>query len=157
MTLALLEAAIDAMYAYLSANIVAKTAVINARYSDAYTLEDIAAWYKGAIPINWPLTPSICIVGGAQDLSDVARLGVNDVDIVVMHGDPDPEVRFRKLCRYVVVILELLESGNNSSYSYIYQMRDKIKLSDVVLDKKNDKPYLQAISIPITLSRQETY
>ena len=156
MTLGLLEAAIDALYAYLSGNIAAKLNVIDARHSD-FTLEDIKAWYQGALPFNYPEVPSVTIAGrtnrlNRSELGDDTIEVQNYIDVIVIVGDADPETRFRRLCRYALAVVELLKDGE-ATYGYTHYFEDEIGLSDILATPD----FLQAVRIPIRLWKDEDY
>ena len=54
MTIAMIEAAVDALATYLQANITAKVTELNVRYSDSVALVDPKAWYIGSYPHSIP-------------------------------------------------------------------------------------------------------
>ena len=154
MTLYLLEKAVDQLYSYLSANIVAKIAALNLRYPDD-TLGGISTWYKGSLPIVTPANPSISI--HATDLVPVQRMGStlqvsNGISIVIIIGSDVVEKRFRRLCRYTIGILELLQTGE-ATIGYKIKLSDRISLTETMATP----PFLQGVIIPIVLDQIETY
>jgi len=155
MTLELLEGALDALYQYLSAGMDSKVAALNARYNDTITLESIKKWYPGALPFNYPETPSIAISGvklspGSQQSPGLFESN-NVFNIVVMVGDAEPEVRFRKLCRYALGIVELL-LPDDVVEGYEVFFEGDFSLSDVL----STPDFLQAINIPVRLHAFES-
>jgi hypothetical protein len=154
MTLVLLEGAISALYSYLHDNIADKLDEIDVRYSDGVILEDIKEWYQGEMPFNFPEVPSISLVGnGWRPGSQQAEfLEVNNlVDIIVMVGDAEPSVRFKRLCRYALAIIELLMAGEDT-YGYTQYFDGDIALSEVL----STPQFLQAIRIPVRLFKIES-
>jgi hypothetical protein len=157
MALELIEAAVDALDTYLETNLPAKITVLNARYADTVILDDIAEWFIGAMPPNAPKFPALIIV--AQN-TEPKRIAINsptltidnDIEIIVVVGSEKIEERFRRLARYAVGIVELLQSGQ-AAYGYRYSLTGAIALSDVM----STPPFLQGISIPIRLSRTESF
>ena len=154
MTIYLLEKAVDQLYAYLYANMVAKIADLNTRYTDDI-LDDIAKWYKGSLPLVNPANPSISI--HATGLVPARRMGatlqvLNGISIVIVVGSDDVEKRFRKLCRYTVGILELLQTGEATT-GYKIVLGDRIALTETMATP----PFLQGVIIPVTLGQVETY
>ena len=150
MPLVLLEGALNSLYQYLYADMENKITELNTRYNDTVTLGSIKKWYPGALPFNYPETPSIAISGvkvtpGSQQSPGLWE-GNNVFNIVAMVGDAEPEVRFRKLCRYALGITELL-LPDNALHGYQVFIEGDISLSDVL----STPDFLQAINIPVRL------
>jgi len=157
MTLGLIEAAVDALHTYLSANFAAKVATLNTRYSDAYPLIDVKTWYKGGLPHVFPEVPSACLLGTSVDVRP-ATMGrastqvMSRIDILFMVGDDSIEARFRKLSRYALGTLELLQAGE-ASYGYRHEIPDVLAISDLLTEPQ----FLQAIRVPVIVRRNESY
>lgn len=154
MSLGLLEAAINALESYLSGNMAAKLDGLDAEYGDL-TLDDISVWYKGALPQAMPSHPSVCLHGEAWDPEEqrhVNLLVANLINIIVFVGDPQEDIRFKKLCRYARAIVELLQEGEDT-YGYEWFLEGRIEPSDSLATP----PFLQAIVIPVSLKKLESY
>ena len=155
MTLALLEAAVDALYSYLNANMADKLDALDTEYGD-FTLDDIKAWYKGALPhASLPEYPSICLLGESWEANDQLSTDLevhNHITVIIFVGDDNEEVRFRKLCRYARAVVELLNSGE-ASYGYTHFIDGRIELSESI----RSEPFLQAVAVPISLQKWEAY
>lgn len=155
MTIRLIEGAVDDLSAYLQAQMPAKVAALNARYADSVTLADIKAYYLGNLPTSTPESPSIVIHGGGFTPNEqrLASLMLADnITLIVFVGDDNVEDRFRRLARYAVGLVELLRTAKDS-ISYV------VKLAGVaaVTEPMNTQPFLQGMTIPITLEASEDY
>lgn len=156
MTLALLEAAIDALQTYLAANIVAKLDALDAEYGD-FTLDDVRAWYKGNVPQAMPQYPSVCLHGEAwnpEEQMDTELYIKNFINLIVFVAEDDEAQRFKKLCRYARAMIELLQEGE-SSYGYIHWLEGRVEVTDALAAP----PFLQAVVVPVSLypASGETY
>ena len=154
MTLELLEGAVDAVADYIEANMAAKVVTLNTRYADTLLTAPVN-YYRGSLPISTP--ESVSVVFHAEDWTPgdqrVANLqSVNNIVIVIFVGDDNVENRFRKLCRYGLGITELLRTGE-STMGYIIRLRGPMALSEPL----NTQPFLQAMTMPISLHAMETY
>ncbi len=156
MTIQLLEKAVEDLKAYLVAQMPAKVVALNARYADSITLEDIKTYYKGNLPQSTPESPSMALVGtnitpGDQRLAHLML--TNSITIAVFVGDDNVETRFVKLCRYSVGIVELLRTAKDSLSTYVVKLAGTI----TVTDPMNTQPFLQGITIPVSLAKAEDY
>lgn len=156
MTLKLLENAVDAIDTYLEANMAAKVAALNTRYGDTM-LVDIKRWYVGGIPASVPESPSVAIHGSSwtPKVQLMAKAGLqitNDISLVVFVGDDNIEDRFRKLCRYVLGLVELLNAGE-TSIGYNIRFNGTVALSDSMVAS----PFLQSMILPVLLEQAENY
>ncbi len=154
MTLTLIEGAIDALYTYLEANMAAKVVAINARYADAYVLENIKTWYRGNFPHSLPEHPSIVLEGAnwtprMQKSTDL--YGNCVINIVVLYGSDKPEDRFRILSRYAIAVIELLNAGQ-ASMGYSFKFVAPVTISDTLVTPQ----FLQGVTIPIALEKMES-
>lgn len=155
MTIELLEAAVDALQSHLEDNMAAKVSELNTRYGDDYELVDIKAWYPGNLPQSTPEAPSVVIHGagfspGDQRLANI--MITNGITVIVFVGDDNVEARFRKLCRYAVGIVELLGTAK-ASIGYITKLSGQVAVTDAM----DTQPFLQGITIPVSLARAEDY
>lgn len=154
MTLGLLEAAISALESYLDANMGAKLDALDTEYGD-FALDDIATYYQGALPREMPEYPSICLHGEAWEPEEQRHLNLlvsSSVNIIIFVGDPDEAVRFKKLCRYARAVVELLQEGE-ATYGYEHVLEGRIEPSDSLATP----PFLQAIVVPVSLKKLESY
>jgi hypothetical protein len=154
MTLRLLEGAVDALSTYLQTNYAAKVLALNARYGGTL-VEAPKAYYLGNMPTSTPESPSVVIHGGAwtPKAQRVQNLHVsNDVSIVVFIGDDNVENRFRKLCRHMLGIVEMLQAGE-ASMAYNIKLVGPMALTEPM----NTQPFLQGMILPILLEQMETY
>ncbi len=155
MTIKLIEEAVVQLHAYLSANIAAKVADLRTRYTDT-ALPDIKAWYLGNIPASAPEYPSVVIHAADWQpgvLQKPTNMDViNTLNLIVFYADPDFELRFRRLSRYCVGLLELCNAGQHT-YGYVFKVTGAVTFWDTM----KPAPYLQGVTIPITLSKGETY
>jgi len=156
MTLKLLEGAVDALDAYLEANMAAKVAAVNARYGDTL-LEDVKIWYKGSLPTATPEAPSIAIHGSgwtpkAQMMAKAGLHVSSGISLIVFVGDDDVERRFRKLCRYVLCLVELVNAGE-AAMAYNVKLNGPAALSDSMATT----PFLQSMIFPVLLEQMENY
>jgi len=154
MTLALLEGAIDALSAYVQANMAAKVTELNTRYGDSLLVEPVK-YYDGSLPASTPSQPSMAFHGEdwMPNEQRLANLYVaNDITIVVFVGDNDVEKRFRKLCRYALGLTELLRTAKDS-IAYVVKLRAAVTLTDSM----DTQPFLQGIMIPVSLEQMEDY
>jgi len=154
MSLTLIEGAVTALKTYLQANLNAKLATLDTEYKD-FSLEQIKHWYTGTMPRQVPETP--CVVLFGEEWEAMTQRGVNlDVknylSIVIFVSDDDEETRWLRLNRYARAIVELLQAGE-SSYGYEHFLEGNIALSDIIKTPE----VLQAISVPISLIKQEAY
>jgi len=157
MTLKAVEEAIRLLDIYLEANIAAKIVVLNARYADSTTLGDIKKWYLGSLPIVTPENPSICLHGtGWTALSAGQRKDsleiANQVDLVIFIGDSVVENRFKKLCRYVIGLLELCQAYEYSS-GYSFSIGGQVRMTDAM----STAPFLAGIIVPIIMTKVEDF
>lgn len=159
MTLALLEAAVDALHTYLKANIEAKVADLNIRYQNTTLpgaqLADIKKWYLGNMTINVPDYPAVIIAGAgwAPKVQRAVSLHVvNDISLIVLVGQDDIEVRFRHLCRYALGLIELCRAGEDSM-GYHVNYLGKVTLTDTL----ETQPFIQGVIIPVTMEQIETF
>jgi len=154
MTLLLLEGAVDALSAYVQANMPDKVAELNARYEDSLLVNPVT-YYDGSLPQSTPTQPSVAFHGEYWTPVEQRRASIyitNNVTIVVFVGDSDVEQRFRKLCRYALGITELLRTAKDS-IDYTVKVGGPVALSDPM----NTQPFLQAIMIPVSLEQFEEY
>lgn len=155
MTFSLMEGAINALYAYLSANIATELDVVDAQFGDSVVLEDIKTWYLGNIPKAVPNYPSIFFNSLPFTPKRNLEKGKVDVeyniDIVILVGWPDEQERFRRLDRYAMAIMQLMEKN---TLTYSYKWRGEIKKSD---EFESNGIWLQAYQMPLQLSRTEKY
>ena len=152
MTLALLEAATDAVKNYLAANMTAKVAALNTRYSD--TLADIKTYYVGELPNRIPESPSVVVRGSGftPTMQRATNMEMTyAIDVVVFFGSDDTERRFRVLCRYVVGLVELLRQAQTAAYH--------IKLAGPVrmTESMATPDFLQGFIISLAVESAETY
>lgn len=155
MSLKLLEGAISALKDYLADNIAAKLDSLDTEYDDSITLDDIAAWYKGNLPQAMPAYPSVCLHGEgwmAEEQRNVNLLVGNFINIIIFVGDPDGQVRFKRLCRYARAVVELLQEGE-VTYGYDHFLEARVEVSDSLAAPPN----LQAIVVPVVLRKLESY
>jgi hypothetical protein len=153
MTLTLLEGAVDALHTYLAAAMAAKVISLNTRYSD--TLPNIKTWYKGNTPISSPEFPSVALVGTGwtPKRQMAAALHVeNEISLIVFYGHNDLEVRFDRLCRYAIGLIELCAAGE-ATLGYTVHFRGRVAVTDVL----EAQPYLQGITIPVILDKAENF
>ena len=153
MTLTLLEGAIDALNTYLTANIMAKVADLNSRYSD--DMPDIKIWYLGNTPTAEPEYPTVVIQGIGMLPKAQRALSLqmqNEVNLIVFVGDDDVEVRFRRLCRYALGLIELCNAGEGSMGYHVY-----FTGAITVTDTMDTQPFLQGIIIPVILEQIEDF
>lgn len=155
MTLSLLEGAIVALHAYLAANIATKLDEIDARFGDGIVLDDIKSWYLGNIPTAVPEYPSIWLDGVRFTPKRNLEKGKIDVDyridIFILIGCTDEQERFKRLDRYAMAIMELMES-NTLTYRYQW-MGDVVKSSEYGINGE----WLQGYKLPLQLSRKESF
>lgn len=154
MTLGLLEAAVSALKDYLDKNMRAKLSALDTEYGDV-VLDNIANWYEGALPQEMPGYPSICLHGEAWEPEEQRGLNLlvaNSINIIIFVGDPDEAVRFKKLCRYARAVVELLQEGEET-YGYEHVLKGRIEPSDSLATP----PFLQAIVVPVSLKKLESY
>jgi hypothetical protein len=153
-TAPLLEGAIDALDAYVEANMAAKITAINAQYGDSL-LETPKGYYLGNVPQELPESPSICFQGEDwnPEMQNLYRLQVsNDINIFVYVGDTDPTQRFRKLSRWAQALAEMLNEGE-ASYGFTHSYRGRVALSDTL----RSPSFLQAVMMPVSLKKTESY
>lgn len=155
MSLGLLEAAIDALESYLSDNMADKLAELTAEYDDGITLDDINTYYKGAFPREIPAHPSAVLHGEAWDPEEQRNVNLlvsNMINVVIFVGDADEAQRFKKLCRYARAVIELLQEGEDT-YGYEHFLEGRVEPSDSLATP----PFLQAIVVPVSLKKLESY
>lgn len=153
MTITALEAAVKALYDYLSANMAAKVTELNTRYSDS--MGNIKHWYAGNMPTAEPEFPSVAIVGYGwtpKRQMSVALHITNDIRLVVFYGADDIEIRFNRLCRYAIGLVELCRTGE-AAIGYQVHLRETVTITDIM----DTQPFLQGIIIPVTLEKSEEY
>jgi hypothetical protein len=153
MTLTALEAAVNALHTYLSTNMAAKVSDLNTRYTD--TMASIKIWYKGNLPTVIPEYPSVAIVGNSwtpKRQMAVALHVTNEIRLTVFYGDEDLEVRFNRLCRYALGLVELCHTGE-ASIGYQVHFKDAIAVTDVL----DAQPFIQGIIIPVILEKSEEF
>jgi hypothetical protein len=154
MTLQLMEGAVNALDAYFEANIAAKVADLNARYPGD-TLVVPKKWYLGNLPTAVPEQPSVCIhvPSVTPKVQRQANIIVaNEVNLFVFVGHADEQVRWRRLCRYMVGLLEMCHTGE-AAMGYHIQLGGKMTITDSM-----DTPdFLQGITVPLALEQAETY
>lgn len=154
MTVTYIEGALDALAAYLQANWAAKVSTLATRYSDA-GLVDAKAWYLGNLPQEAPEYPSIALVGtgvtpGMQFQEQLEQQHGFTIAIIV--GEDNGELRFRRLSRYAVGMLELLQPANGPS-GYRTELNGLAQFTDILAEA----PYLQSLTLPILMNSLETY
>jgi hypothetical protein len=64
----------------------------------------------------------------------------------------DVELRFRRLNRYAIALMELCREGE-ASLGYAMWLGSQIQVTEPM----DTQPYLQGIIIPLTMERQEDY
>lgn len=155
MTIELIEAAVDDLKAYLEAQMPAKITALNTRYGGAITLESIKTYYTGNMPTATPESPSIVVHGGGftpKEQRLASLMLANNVTIVVFVGDDNVETRFRKLARYTVGIVELLRTAKDS-IAYVVKLSGPVDITEPM----NTQPFLQGMTIPVTMEVMENY
>lgn len=155
MTLGLLEAAMDALGGYLETHMANKVTELNARYSDEYALKNVKAWHYGNLPTAMPESPSVVLHGadwrpGMQKPTNLQAVSL--INVLVFVGSDKPEARFRMLCRYALGILELCNAGQ-SEIGYIFRVAGPVALTESLAPPE----FLQAITLPVTIERMETF
>jgi hypothetical protein len=154
MTIELLEYAVDDLSSYLQAQMAAKVAALNARHGDTL-LDDIKTYYIGNMPLSLPEAPAIVLQGESTEPREqrVANLmSTNNITVFVFVGDDNVENRYRKLCRYAVGVVELLRAGEGTM-GYVVAIRGAMALTEPM----NTQPFLQAITVPISMTQMENY
>ena len=154
MTLTLLEGAVDALNTYVQANMAAKISALNTAYGDSLLTAPVA-YYVGNVPDEMPEFPSIALQGDGWTLETQTKYTLevkNNINIYVYVADQDISVRFKKLCRYALAIVELLNTGE-ASYGYTHFITGKVEISDTLAAPS----FLQAIMIPVELCKAEEY
>lgn len=155
MSLALLEAAVEALDTYLEANIAVKITELNTEYEDSL-LVAMKNWYVGQFPRALPEYPCCAIVGEeweALEQSAVNFRVANRITVVIFVGEDKEQVRFQKLCRYARAIVELCEAGD-ASMGYEFYLNGAVRLSEVFTGAE---AWIQAVGIPIILYSFESY
>jgi hypothetical protein len=153
MTLLLLEGAVNTLHTYLAANMAAKVINLNTRYSD--TMEDIKTWYKGNMPISSPEFPSVAIAGSGVVPRVQRALSLHmaaEISLVVFVGHDDIEVRFNRLCRYALGLIELCHTGEHAM-GYHVNFLGRITVTDTL----ETTPFVQGIIIPVTMEQIEDF
>lgn len=111
------ESLIDDMKAYLTTNLAAQLALVDARYSTALDLEDIALWrvddpvtgdMPDAIPVGWIVAPRMTIENWGQTF-DMEQV---DLVIWVLLRDQDPQALRRRCYRTILAIWEVLKQAH---------------------------------------------
>jgi len=155
MTLGLLEAAVDALDTYFQTNMAAKVTALNTEYGDSLLVAPVN-YYQGQFPRALPEYPSMVFAGEAWNPEEQRGVNIhvaNIITIVVFVGDNDEEQRWRKLCRYARLIVELLNDGE-SSYGYEHFLEEEIKLSEPFSGAED---WIQAVGVPVSLHKLEAY
>jgi len=155
MTITLLEAAVDALNTYIKANIAAKITAFNTEYGDSLMVA-MKNYYPGQFPKALPEYPCMVIAGEGwnPETQRAVNLHVkNIITIVVFVADDDEEQRWRKLCRYARLIVELLQEGE-ASYAYEHFLEGEVRLSDPFTGAG---PWIQAVGVPVSLHKLESY
>ncbi len=155
MTLGLTEAAVVALDTYLEAQMAAKVTALNTRYGDAYTLENVKTWYPGYFPLSMPESPSVILHAlnwstRMQKVTDL--LGGVRIDIYPFYGTDKLDVRFRKLCRYALGIIELCNTGQEAM-GYSFRLAGPVALTESMAPPD----FLQGVQIPILLEKMESF
>lgn len=112
MTLALMEAAIAAVYTYLSTNMAAKLDALDTEYAD-WVLADIKAWYRAEVTAV-PEFPSCFILSESTDVKTEGAGWLNSahtITIAYLVSDADTEKLRKRLYRYARATMELLIEG----------------------------------------------
>ncbi|MFA5377466.1 MAG: hypothetical protein WC455_17070 [Dehalococcoidia bacterium] len=157
MTIKLLEEAVVKLDTYLEANIVAKIADLKTRYTDT-TMPAIKKWYLGNVPSAVPESPSIVIHGGDWRVGNMQKPTnlhvINLINLIVFYADDKFELRFRRLCRYSLGLIELCNAGQTAAgHGYIWRLAGPIALTDTMAPHE----FLQGVTIPMTLEAMETF
>lgn len=152
MTLGLLEAATTAVQSYIEANMPAKVADLNARYSD--TLAAIATYVTGELPSRLPATPAIVVRGSGftPTIQRAANMEIMyQIDVVLFVSHDDPERRWTMICRYVIGLVELLRLAQTAAY--------RIRLSGAArLTEAIEAPdFVQGFIIPLAVDTAESF
>jgi hypothetical protein len=154
MTLVLLEAAVDALAAYIETNMAAKVAELNTRYTDI-TLGAGFTYYVGNLPQKAPDLLSVCVMGASmvpgRQFADMIE-AQNNINVYLFVGENDVEDRFRRLCRYGIGLLELIHAYEASA-EYTVRLGSRVEVTDAM----NTQPFLQAVIVPVTMINHETY
>ncbi len=149
MSLVLMEGAIAALKSYFEDTIADKLDVLDAEYDDGIVLADIQKFYEGNFPRSTPATPSVILHGESfdpEEQEDDTLYIKNYINITVVCGDADPEVRFKRLSRYTRAFIELLQEGE-ATYGYIHWLEGRVEVSNTLAVP----PFLQAAVLPISL------
>lgn len=120
----LIEDAVDALKTYLSENMEAKVAAINAERDDDITLDDIKTYYV-AEQQAIPEFPAILVLGDESAIDEQfgGLNGAHSVTVVVVAAEPDPETLRKKLYRYTRAVTELtIEARVNEGWEYIVRV-----------------------------------
>ncbi len=155
MTIQLIETAVDALKAYLEAQMPAKITALNTRYGGTITLEAIKTYYSGNMPASTPESPSIVVHGGGfvpKEQRLASLMLANNITIIVFVGDDNVENRFRRLARYTVGIVELLRTAKDT-IGYVVKLAGPADITEPM----NTQPFLQGYTIPVTLEKAEEY
>ncbi len=150
----LLEGALDNLAAYLMSHIGTKVTELNTRYPDLVLVNPVR-WYLGNLPSALPEQPSICIQ--APGWSPIAQRkgsihGAFNLNLFVFVGHADEETRWRRLCRYMLGLIEMCHTGE-SIIGYKVRVASKVDISDAL-----DPPlFLQSIYLPIIMEQIENF
>jgi hypothetical protein len=111
---ALIEAAIDAVKDYLSANMAAKLDVLDAEYGD-FVLADIQRYYIAELS-EVPEQPAILVLGDRSTITEAfAKMrGIHTITVAIVATDQDAEQLRRRLYRYARAIVELMQTARGS-------------------------------------------
>ncbi len=109
------------------------------------------------LPASTPEQPAIAIHGNdwTPKMMQMAKAGIivsNSVSLVVFVGDDNLENRFRKLCRYTLGLVELMNAGQ-SAMGYVVKLSGPVALSDSMIAS----PFLQAMTLNVLLEQAESY
>ncbi len=151
-----MEAAVDLVKTYLTDNMTAKLAALDAEFGD-FTLETIRAYYI-APQMNVPEHPSIFVL---SDITEILGEGAGWVraahmmTVTIFAGDSNEEQLQRRLYRYIRAFVELFkESRTDNAWSEYTLNYGQVRYAPVF---NVAGTFLSDASITISIVRTEAF
>lgn len=161
MTLELIEGAIDALDVYMQANAAAKITALNAEYSDAITLDEIAAWFTTEqVEVERQNFPYIEILGsGIESLAENGGMleGEHAIAIVCTVQDGADAANLRKrVYRYARAIVELCKASRAST-GYALQWGSPMVDFSPAFRRRNTSKVIADCIVQVRMTKIESY
>lgn len=156
MTLGLIEAAVDGVVAYITANSAAKIAAVEARYADGIELADFRRVSVAELA-EVADYPALFVLGIRNQMSrggGFVRVE-QELEIAVLVLDQDEETLRRKVYRYGLALVELMiEAEVTADFPFGIEQTMALDFTPIYKPSAAD-PFFEDARLTLTVFRQE--